>query len=207
MADVIEWTWFFSLLALTGYYMIIFRKPVFPKVLQYLEWPGVSVVIAHQNDVEFLEKNIGAINSQDYPLFEIIIVDDHSSAEQKFKLNNLQEQFTKLKVLASDIAGKKNALNKGIQSAQFELILVTDADCQPLSNQWIKKMVLSGRGAQVVLGYSPYRKKNGWLNLLIRFETMMTAIQYLSWAAAGKPYMGVGRNMMYHRSLFQRVDP
>lgn len=207
MIEAIEWIWFFCLLILTGYYMVVFRRRKFPKPLEYTEWPGVSVVIAHQNDIRHLERNLNAIHSQDYPVFEIIIIDDYSSAEQKLLLADLKETFPRVKVLSNDQPGKKHALTKAIQSAEFDLILCTDADCRPLSDQWIKKMVLSGRGAKVVLGYSPYHRMKGWLNRLIRFETVMTAIQYLSWAAAGNPYMGVGRNMLYHRSLFLQIDP
>jgi poly-beta-1,6-N-acetyl-D-glucosamine synthase len=207
MIEAIEWIWFFCLLVLTGYYMIVFRKPKFPQPLQYTDWPGVSIVIAHQNDIRHLEKNLDAIHSQDYPLFEILIIDDHSSEEQKILLDDLNEKFPRVKMLANDHHGKKNAISKAIQLAAHDLILCTDADCRPASDQWIKKMVLSGRGAKVVLGYSPYHRMKSWLNRLIRFETVMTAIQYLSWAAAGKPYMGVGRNMLYHRSLFLELDP
>jgi hypothetical protein len=59
----------------------------------------------------------------------------------------------------------------------------------------------SGQAA-MVLGYSPYRKISGFLNHLIRFETLLTAIQYLSFSVKGNAYMGVGRNLAYTKTCF-----
>lgn len=207
MIAVIEWIWFFSLLILTGYYMVVFRRRTAPIIPFIKEWPGVSIIIAHKNDSHHLIKNLKAISGQDYPHFEILIIDDGSSAEELKQLVDLTKGFENVNLLYADHPGKKQALLKGIHSAQHDLILCTDADCKPVSDQWIKKMVSSKRNARVVLGYSPYENRSGWLNMLIRFETAMTAIQYISWTLAGKPYMGVGRNMLYHRSLFLSQDP
>jgi hypothetical protein len=55
---------------------------------------------------------------------------------------------------------------------------------------------------EIVLGYGSYFKRPGLLNKLIRFETFHTALQYLSYALAGMPYMGVGRNLSYKKDLF-----
>lgn len=171
------------------------------------EWPGVSIIISHKNDSAKLSQNLDSILSQDYPLFEIIVVDDNSLPAEKLAIEKMTESHERIILLTSDQPGKKNALTKGINSATHDFILCTDADCRPISDQWIRKMVESGRRGEVVLGYSPYQKKKSWLNLLIRFETVMTAIQYMSWALAGKPYMGVGRNMLYPRSLFLQKNP
>jgi len=57
---------------------------------------------------------------------------------------------------------------------------------------------------EIVLGYGPYEKEKGLLNKLIRFDTFMAAIQYLSASLAGKTYMGVGRNLAYKKTLFFR---
>ena len=57
-------------------------------------------------------------------------------------------------------------------------------------------------GVEVALGYGAYQKKPGLLNKIIRFETFHTALQYFGYALAGKPYMGVGRNLAYRKTLF-----
>jgi hypothetical protein len=55
---------------------------------------------------------------------------------------------------------------------------------------------------EIVLGYSPYSKSPGYLNSFIRFESLMTGIQFIGWALLGRPYMGVGRNLAYRKALF-----
>lgn len=187
--------------------MVIFKRKPFTKPRTITQWPGVSIIIAHRNDSAHLEENLQAISGQNYPLFEVIIVDDHSSTFEKNNLEKIVDTLDGVRILSSPAQGKKNALIFGIQSAQFELILCTDADCKPVSDQWIRKMVESGKPHEIVLGYSPCQKRSGWRNLLIRFETMMTAIQYMSWAMTGKPYMGVGRNLLFPRKLFLDKEP
>src|SRR5690606_29715318 len=71
---------------------------------------------------------------------------------------------------------------------------------------WLKKMVAKMKGdAQLVLGFAPYTEAPGFLNKFIRYEAVYTAMQYLSFALAGIPYMGVGRNMAYRKQLFHQA--
>ena len=205
--SLLEWIWFLCLLVMTGYHMVIFKRKSGSLKRNKIDWPGVSIIIAHKNGSTQFSQNLDAILSQDYPVFEVIIIDDHSLPAEKMQLEKRIESLERLTLLSTDEPGKKNALTKGVNSAKHDVILCTDADCKPVSDQWIRKMVETGRIGEVVLGYSPYQKKPGWLNLLIRFETVMTAIQYMSWTLAGKPYMGVGRNMLYPRTLFLQKNP
>jgi len=85
-------------------------------------------------------------------------------------------------------------------------MLLTDADCMPASEYWIQKMQDAYHdGVEIILGYGAYKKKKGFLNKLVRFETFHAALQYFSYALAGMPYMGVGRNLSYRKDLFYRV--
>ena len=201
--------WLFSLLILMGYHLFVFRsRNEHPKVHQWSALPGVSIVIAVKNGSDHLTRNLGAFLSQDYPTFEIIIVDDHSDQEEKDKLEKVISNHPRVTLYHSDqSSGKKYALSQGIQKANYDLILCTDADCIPAGRGWITSMVSQSQGQALVIGYSPYKRAGGLLNLIVRFETVMTGIQYLSWAMKGRPYMGVGRNMMYSRSLFLEANP
>jgi len=101
------------------------------------------------------------------------------------------------------ISGKKYPLSIGIREAKHEVLLLTDADCVPASEFWVEKMQDAyDDNIEIVLGYGAYHKKSGMLNKMIRFETFHTALQYLSYALAGMPYMGVGRNLSYKKDLF-----
>lgn len=204
-----EYLWCLALLVLTGYHLVVFRLREKAKpVTDSTDLPGVSIVICVKNGVDILIQHLPSLCMQDYPTFEIIIVDDHSELQEKQKLEEAILSFPQITLHhAVEETGKKAALSLGISKASYDHILVTDADCRPNKSGWIKSMVTHSVGQDIVLGYSPYQRLNGLLNKIIRFETVMTGIQYLSWAMLGRPYMGVGRNMMYSRDLFLKINP
>ena len=169
----------------------------------------VSVIISARNEAKNLTENLPAILEQDYPRFEVIVVNDCSFDGSEEILKNFSQKYSHLKVVTVTEhprfkTGKKFALTMGIKAAANEHLLFTDADCKPLSEHWIAQMAagFSTPATEIVLGYSPYEKRSGPLNALIRFETIKTAINYFSAALRGKAYMGVGRNLAYKKSLF-----
>ncbi len=167
----------------------------------------VSIIICARNEAKNLKKNLPRFLNQNYRSFEIIVVNDHSTDNTREEVLNFKAKFANLHLIDSKISlpGKKAALTQGIEAASFDLIAVSDADCCPASLDWLATMQRSIRGnCQIGLGYSPYYAEPGFLNLFIRYETAYTATQYLSFALAGMPYMGVGRNLVYHKTLFHQ---
>lgn len=168
----------------------------------------VSVIICARNEAQNLQENLPLILTQTYLDFEVIVVNDCSVDDSAHILNQFKTLHSNLKVVTVTEhkrfkTGKKFALTMGIKAATNEYLLLTDADCKPSSNQWIELMQSGFSGQkEIVLGYSPYRKTSGFLNTFIRFETVKTAISYLSAALHHKPYMGVGRNLAYTKTLF-----
>jgi glycosyltransferase involved in cell wall biosynthesis len=168
----------------------------------------ISVIICARNEADNLRLYLPSILEQDYPDFEVIVVNDHSTDNTLAALCELAEQYPKLFIInfeeESLLQGKRAALLKGIQSARYEHLLLTDADCQPVSKYWIQEMAQPYiyPEVEIVLGYSPYQQLPGFLNKMIRFETLLTAIQYISYALWKAPYMGVGRNLSYRKSTF-----
>jgi cellulose synthase/poly-beta-1,6-N-acetylglucosamine synthase-like glycosyltransferase len=139
-------------------------------------------------------------------------MDDHSSDDTWMVLEKIAPKYHHLRIFkASDeIAtkhGKKYALREAMGKARYDYVLLTDADCRPAGKEWIMQMASRfSEGKQIVLGLGLYNRSNGWLNQLIQYETFFTALSYLGFALAGKPYMGVGRNLAYKRSLFESGD-
>ncbi|WMJ72738.1 glycosyltransferase [Cytophagaceae bacterium ABcell3] len=166
----------------------------------------VSIIVCAHNEYKNLKTLIPRLLSQEYLEYEIIIVNDRSNdktstLETLFKNDKLK--FVHINKTPKGFTSKKYALTKGIESAKNEIILLTDADCVPASNLWLKEMSEKNTPqSPIVLGYSPYQRKAGLLNALIRYETIYTGIQYLSAALRGAPYMGVGRNLCYRKNLF-----
>lgn len=165
--------------------------------------PFVSVIIASKNEAENLQRNLPLILNQDYPDFEVIVVDDHSTDETASFLQSVSHSKLQLHRLY-DESGKKAAIQKGIEKAQYDRLIFIDADCRPKTTYWLRLMsekLIDKKS--IVLGYAPYYIEKTILNKLIRFETFVTAVQYFSAALIGKPYMGVGRNLAYTKAVYK----
>ena len=173
---------------------------------------GVSIVIAARNEASNLPALLEMLCRQDYPLFEIIVVDDRSTDESRQILTFYQQKYAYCHAIhitstPSRIQPKKYALSQGIAQAKYDWILLTDGDCIPASIDWVRLMMQTRRqGSEVVLGIAPYNSGHGGLlNEVVQYETFYTALQYVGFALAGKPYMGVGRNLLYAKALFAQT--
>jgi poly-beta-1,6-N-acetyl-D-glucosamine synthase len=170
----------------------------------------VSVVICARNEFQNLQENLPLILQQDYPEFEVVVVNDSSDDDSIELLETLSKEYENLKIFNLEknlnfFQGKKFPLALGIKSARYDLILLTDADCKPSSTQWIRRMQARyDENTEIVIGYGAYEKQSSLLNYLIRFDAFNVAIQYLSFSLAKMTYMGVGRNLSYTRKLFYR---
>lgn len=195
------------------YYFFFFSRVAFYKQGQKTQSQQhpVSVIICARDEDANLASNLPGVLVQEYPTtHEVIVVNDNSVDDSKYILAELQKTFKKLQVVeltqeAKHIRGKKYPLSIGIKEARHEIVLLTDADCVPVSQQWIFKMQDAFTdGIEVALGYGAYKKSSAFLNKVIRFETFHTALQYFGFALAGYPYMGVGRNLAYRKNIFFR---
>lgn len=194
-----------------------------------VQQPGVSVIVCARNEERNLRDYLQALLTQDYPEFEVIVVNDGSIDDTRTYLEYWQKRYRNLKLTfvpagAKVGSTKKLAITLGAKAAQYDYLLLTDADCRPESTHWISEMVKgfaqqpvseavsqrSGQSAQrsvseavsIVLGFGAYFAKPGLLNRMIQFDTLFNGLQYLGMAACGHPYMGVGRNLAYSKRLF-----
>lgn len=195
------------------YYAGLFSRLAFYKNKPKLhnQQQPVSIVICARDEAANIAKNLPGVLVQNYRTsHEIILVNDNSSDDTKFLIDELRRTFKNLIPVqltqeAKMISGKKFPLSMGIKTSKYETLLLTDADCVPASENWIQLMQDGYRPeTEIVLGYGGYHKKDSFLNKVIRFETFHSALQYLSYALAGIPYMGVGRNLSYKKDVFFR---
>jgi glycosyltransferase involved in cell wall biosynthesis len=197
------------------YLLFFFSRLAFINIRNRTKDPRqpLSVIVCARDEASNLVNNLPGILLQQYPgQHEVIVVNDNSVDESKYVLSEIKQEFPQMKVIeltqeAKMIPGKKFPLSIGIKSAAHDTVLLTDADCVPASEHWISAMMTPYEkpGIEIVLGYGAYHKKKGLLNKIIRWETFHTAIQYLNFALAGIPYMGVGRNLSYKKELFFRL--
>ena len=166
---------------------------------------GVSIVIAAHNELENLKVHLESFLNQSYPDFEVIVVCDRctdGSVEYLQRINNKKLIIKEITELYPDINSKKRAVTEGITCASKPWILLTDADCFVDNSGWILSMMEAKEQKDICIGVSMYEQKSTILNQIIQFETVITALQYVSWAILGKPYMAVGRNLLYSKQLF-----
>ncbi len=197
-----------SLLIELFYIVFFYFKAVFGKHKEGDQSPPVSVIIAAQNEAHNLERFLPLILKQDYPDFEVIVVNHASTDETDLVLRRMSHEYKNLVIRnipysKDSTHTKKFALTVGIRAAKNDVLLFTDADCYPISGQWIRKMVSHFRDdVKIVLGYGAYEKSNGLLDKHLRTDTMFIAMQYFGFAMRGLPYMGVGRNIAWRKSFF-----
>ncbi len=191
------------------YHLYYFLSIAFHKeASEVKEHKPVSVIVCAHNEMENLEKLIPAILQQNYHLFELIVVNDRSFDGTYEFLEELRKKEPKLKVVTaeenrSNLDHKKYALTLGIKAAVYDYLIFTDADCLPTNKNWILNLQSKFKpNTDFVIGISQYEKRETILNAIIRAETFYTAIQYISFAIRKNPYMGIGRNLAYKKSLF-----
>ena len=172
------------------------------------ELPPLSVIICAHEEVENLRRNLPAILEQDYPQFEVIVINDGEKGESEDYLTQLENRYSNLyHSFVPDssryISRKKLAVTLGIRAARYDWLVMTEANCCPQSNQWLRLLARNFTSrTEVVLGYSGYERGRSWLHRRAAFDSLFTAMRYLGFALAGSPYMGIGRNLAYRKSLF-----
>lgn len=175
---------------------------------QPVNTPGVSVILCAHNESENLSNYLQALLTQNYPEYEVIVVDDGSEDDtraviERYMVSDPRLHLTFVPYGARIGSTKKLALTLGAKAAKYDYLLLTDADCVPESANWIRE-VMKGFLAhkEVVLGFSPYFEERGHVNRLVCYDTLFNGLHYLGAALCGHPYMGVGRNLAYTKSLF-----
>ncbi|GAB5400615.1 MAG: glycosyltransferase [Aureisphaera sp.] len=201
---------FIAVVLINTAYFLLFSKFTFlqPEAQEKNGAFPVSIIVCAKNEADNLKKNIPLWLAQDYPSFELILINDASTDDTQEIIESFAEKDNRVHTVNIENneafwSNKKYSLTLGIKRAVNKRMLFTDADCKPASNNWLSLMTQRlSEETEIVLGYGAYEKRKGLLNRFVRYETLVTAIQYFSYAKAGMPYMGVGRNLAYTSKLF-----
>ncbi len=185
-----------------------YKRNARPKLNEELE--PVSIVLCARDAYEYLTELLPALLKQDYPDFEIVVVNDCSDDETEEYLKDLERNEPRIKPVQlkqhlNFFNGKKFPLSMGIKSAKNDLIILTECNCMPVNDQWLRSVVNRyNNRTEIVIGYSPYVQKKSSLNRLMRFDALQNGLLYLSAVLNHHPYMGIGRNLSYRKELFYR---
>ena len=170
--------------------------------------PGISVIICAHDEEKNLRALIPLLLNQDHPNFEIIVVEDRSNDGTFDFLLAETSKYPNLKMVQvrskpDYLPGKKYALTLGIKAAAHDLVLLTEPDCRPAGNSWVTAMAENFNSqTDITLGSATFSSNKTLLNIFLRFENILTTINYFTWAKIGLPYMGIGRNLAYRKQLF-----
>ncbi|MBL7983530.1 MAG: glycosyltransferase [Flavobacteriales bacterium] len=209
IAPYILYTLVAALVVLAFFHLAIFSRLAFkhPRVEPDRTLP-VSIVVCARNESNSLQQLIPLLMDQDHGEFEVVVVNDRSEDDTWEMLQWMKPEHPRLRPVNIQADekfsyGKKIALGVGIRSAKYDHVLLTDADCMPVGRDWVSTMCAGFRnGKKVVIAFSPYEKQSGFTNLIERYDGVSKAMQYISFAQAGLPYMGVGRNLGYTQDMF-----
>ena len=179
----------------------VLRVPVSSEAIQ--SGHRLEIIVVAHNALSDLKANLRHWLHQSYRNYNVLIADDGSQDGTDRWLEALSSPRIEFELFNKTEPGKKRSLARALDRTQADFVVLTDADCQPSSGDWLAKVYgqMSATQSEIFLGYSPVLKESGFLNKMVRFETLLTGVQFLSWAVAGRPYMGVGRNLAYTRRV------
>ncbi len=212
---VLSATLLFLFIILISYSLILFRKTyTYQKKninsnVDDNKLPGISVIITSKNDSEELERNLPFVMNQDYPKFEVIVVNSGSTDDTDVIIKAAEQKYSQLyhtfiPAGADEINEKKLAITLGVKAAKHDIVLFTEAYCRPASEKWIREFGLEFlKGKDIILGYSRilFRKKIRF-NRFISYDNLIHHLKFLSLTLYKKPFMGIGRNMAYKKEIF-----
>ena len=204
-----------SLIIQLGFYFIPYtailrrtRKIKKGDVPHTVEQPPVSIIICARNEGDNLHRFLPLVLEQNYEDYEVIVVNDGSCDDTEEIIKDLQKVYHNLYITnipqeTRIISHKKLAITVGVKAAKNEILLFTDADCRPLTPNWITSIVRNFNDqTEFVLGHGNYYREHGFISKMVSYDTLTIAMQYMGFALLGYPYMGVGRNMAYRKSTF-----
>lgn len=186
------------------------RRAATARVVYASDLPSVSVVVyAHAEEAENLPNLLPALLAQDYPCYEVIVVNDAVSFEMQNAIALYECEYsnvyqTSVPETVYNVSRKKLGITLGVKAAKNDVIVLIESNCKPQGNSWLMSMARNFvPGIDVVLGYTRMvdnsgKKQSGFQ----AFNRALFAIRYLAYAIIGKPYMGVGSNMAYRKEVF-----
>lgn len=175
----------------------------------------VSVIIAARNEENSIKASAESILLQNYPnsLLELIVVDDQSEDQTPEILEEIKDPRLKIMRLGvyrrTTIRGsKKKAIAYGVNHANGDLIITTDADCLTNPN-WIKSIVyhFEHHPQNVILGPVITKPQNSYLGKFQEFDFMLNSIIQASASSLNLFYLGSGANLAYSKKQFIELDP
>ena len=171
--------------------------------------PATVIVYCHNQGAQ-LQRFLPYLLNQNYPKYEVIVVNDSSIDNTAEVISNFLVEYSNLRQTfipdgSRNVSRRKLAIMLGIKAARHELIVVTNANCCPAGPNWLMNMCRNfTEGTDVVIGYAaPRYKKDKRFGANFRvYDTVTESVQYLACDINGYPFRGTNNNLAYRRSTF-----
>jgi biofilm PGA synthesis N-glycosyltransferase PgaC len=181
------------------------NPPVIPSKQQDIA-PFITVLIAARNEAKNIHDLLEDLLKQNYPSYEVIVVDDHSEDNTIEIAARFTREYTSFRVIRSAKPGKKLALTEGVKHAQGSIIVATDADCR-VPEHWLSAIAIYFQQPEVkmVFGGVRMQQENFFHDLqAIEFSSLIGS--GAATAAMGYPTMCNGANIAYCKAVFEEVN-
>lgn len=109
--------------------------------------PGVSIVVPTFNAASYLKKCVESLLALEYPIYEVIVVDDGSSDGTAEYLRGVVDPRVKVLTNHKNL-GTCLARNWGIAQARYPIVAFTDHDCV-VNPRWLTEIVQGFDGDRV----------------------------------------------------------
>lgn len=166
---------------------------------------SISIIIAMRNEQDNIDKLLKSLASQDYPTdkYEIVLVNDHSTDKTWAIANDWAKRVRNVVLLNLSVGaeGKKHAVAYGVNSAKYDMVTLTDADCVH-SKGWLQSISTQFQHSDFDLLIGPVM-----LAPSIRFFEKMQALEHASLTACSLgacalrvPFMASSANLSFSKS-------
>ncbi|MBQ0049266.1 MAG: glycosyltransferase [Bacteroidales bacterium] len=172
--------------------------------------PGITIIITAHNQEEQLRRHLPLILNQIHPDYEVIIVDMNSTDGTKKLLEQMEEGHFRLRHTfipssACDISQQRLAITLGAKAAQKPWLLLTTADCVPISHLWLQRMgeaLLRHRSAMMVMGHTRYKGVKGLAGRRMSFFRLWQNVLTYRLVSKAGLYRSDGTNLLYNKDFF-----
>ena len=171
--------------------------------------PSVTVLVYSRNAAKALARNLPILLTQDYPDYEVMVLDDDSCDDTSDVLSMMDQRYAKLfhsriDKRARAMSHRKLAVLLGAKASHDDIILMTHAECQPVSADWISGMVrhFSNPAVEVVLGPVVYERHMSFVSRFCEFDLFRRLLLLFGITLSCRPFAGWGQNLAFRKRTF-----